>query len=205
MKGLFSALVPPAPCLHCHLPEPEHLWLCEGCRATLAPDTGVPSLTDGGLSVESGFFYGGACSVLIPFAKDPVAPPLYAWLVEQLAELPNAAALVPVPSHWRRRVERGGCHATALANALATRLDLPVIQGLERIQSGPKQTELDGAHRRQISSDHYRGRKVDFPPGRILLIDDVLTTGSTLKAAAQALLRDHAVDELAAWVLARRA
>jgi len=204
MKGFFSAVVPPAPCLHCQLPDPEHLWLCEGCRASLAPVTGAPTTLEGGLSVESGFFYGGACSVLVPFAKSPVEPPLYQWLISQLPGLPEGSALVPIPSHWRRRIERGGCHTTALAQALAFRLDIPVIHGLERIQLGPKQSQLDSARRREIRSDHFRTRNVEFPPGRILLIDDVMTTGSTLRSAAQAFLRTHEVDDLAAWVLTRR-
>jgi len=204
MKSLFDALVPPAPCLHCQIPQPEHTWLCEGCRATLAPDHGIPHSLEGGLTVESAFFYGGACSTLVPFAKSPVEPPLYQWLIEQAAELPNGSALVPVPTHWRRRVERGGCHTTALARALAARLDLPVLHALERTQLAPKQSSLSSHGRTQINSDHFRCKKVLLPPGKILLIDDVLTTGATLTAAARALLKMHEVDDLGAWVLARR-
>ncbi|MBM66033.1 MAG: hypothetical protein CMH55_07360 [Myxococcales bacterium] len=204
MKGLLRALIPPAPCLHCHLPQPEHLWLCEGCRATLAPDGGTATTLTGGLNVESAFFYGGACSALIPYAKDPVEPPLYAWLVAQAAELPNGSALVPVPTHWRRRIERGGCHTTALARALSAHLDLPVVHALERSHLAPKQSQQDRETRRQVRPEHFRCRDLELPPGKVLLIDDVLTTGATLSAAARALLQTHALDDLGAWVLARR-
>lgn len=204
MKGLIDALIPPAPCLHCQLPDPEHLWLCEGCRASLPLDQDAPTVLEGGLGVESAFYYGGACSVLIPFAKNPVEPRLYEWLISQSSQRFKASALVPVPTHWRRRVERGGCHTTALSQVLSKRLNIPVLHALERTRNDPKQSQLDGIDRRQIQKDAFRGRHVELPKGKILLVDDVLTTGSTLRASAQALLRDHDVEDLGAWVLARR-
>lgn len=171
---------------------------------TLAPDNGGAVVLDGGLSVRSAFFYGGATASLLPRAKNPLEPPLYRWLVNQAPHLPDGSALIPVPGHWRRRVERGGCHSTALAQILAARLDLPVIQALERPQAVDRQAGKDVEARQRLAPDSFRYTGKPLPPGELILIDDVMTTGTTLGVAARCLVETEEAQGISAWVLARR-
>ena len=130
-----------------------------------------------------------------------------AWLARAGGELVEQAELiVPVPLHWTRLVARRYNQSAMLANGLAQSVGRPAASGLlQRTRRTPSQAGLSGAGRqRNVAGafavpprhrDRLRGR-------RVLLIDDVLTTGSTVKGCATALLRAGAgsVDVL---VLAR--
>ncbi|HMF14445.1 MAG TPA: ComF family protein [Gemmataceae bacterium] len=101
----------------------------------------------------------------------------------------RADAVVPIPLHWRRRWSRGYNQSLALARGLAARLRLPCRAGwLRRVRSTPMQTALAPSARR----DNVRGAfrtPVKVPQrATILLVDDVMTTGSTASEAAGALL-----------------
>ncbi len=94
--------------------------------------------------------------------------------------------IVPVPLHPRRRRERGYNQAELLARELAARLGWPLADCLERIRHTPAQASLDRAAR----LDNPRGAFVawgDLRDRRCLLVDDVLTTGTTVSECARAL------------------
>ncbi|MCW2967866.1 MAG: competence protein, partial [Solirubrobacteraceae bacterium] len=112
--------------------------------------------------------------------------------------LDGPATLVAAPTHPQRRRERGFDQAQVLARALSRRTRLPMLAVLAR--QGPATRQL-GAGRAQRSRNVHvaaRGRLA----GRILLIDDVHTTGSTLDACARELLAAGA-SEVAAVAYAR--
>ncbi len=96
--------------------------------------------------------------------------------------------IVPVPSHWRRRLWRGFDQAAVLARELARHTGIPTAQALRRTRHTDPQAGLTRRQRRlnirgcfqTIAPDKIQGR-------RVLLIDDVLTTGATANAAAEAL------------------
>jgi ComF family protein len=96
--------------------------------------------------------------------------------------------VVPVPLHWRRRFARGYNQAQLIARPLARRLGLPCVAALSRRRATPPQTSLGRAGRlanlRRAFSVPRPSRIRDL---RILLVDDVATTGATLDAAAAAL------------------
>jgi ComF family protein len=126
------------------------------------------------------------------------------WVRERETELRGIGSevVVPVPLHWRRRLSRRYNQSDALAQRLARRLGLPCVSGhLRRTQATPFQTRQTPAQRRENL------RKVFRAYGRldgktILLVDDVLTTGSTASEAAKALKKQGAGRVIVA-VLAR--
>ena len=104
--------------------------------------------------------------------------------------------VVPVPLHWRRRWSRGFNQSDSLARGVATALNLPMAVGaLRRIRATPSQTSQTPAERRKnVVGAFAAGPWTRVKRSRILLIDDVLTTGATSDAATVALLASGAAQ-----------
>ena len=100
-----------------------------------------------------------------------------------------ADGLVPVPLHPARLAERGFNQAELLATPCAARWRLPVLgRALIRIRPTLPQTDLAAAARRANVRDAFRvPRPSEVRGRRLLLVDDVLTTGATVGSAARAL------------------
>jgi ComF family protein len=116
------------------------------------------------------------------------------WMTRAGRELlVDADALVPVPLHWRRLWARRFNQSTALAGVISALTDLPVIHdGLKRVRATPQQVgkskveradNVQGAFR--VAPEHGSG----IFGRRLILVDDVLTSGATADACARALLR----------------
>jgi ComF family protein len=101
----------------------------------------------------------------------------------------GAQAVVPVPLHWWRRWRRGFNQSAILARRVARKLNVPFLpRVLRRIRPTRRQTEVTPAARRENVRGAFRA--VSHPALRdrsVLLIDDVMTTGSTAGEAAKAL------------------
>jgi predicted amidophosphoribosyltransferase len=98
----------------------------------------------------------------------------------------GAEAVTWVPLSRARLADRGYDQARALAEAVAARLGLPVVRLLARSGDPGPQARRGGTDRRAAVRDAFvpLGR----PPRRVLLVDDVLTTGATAEACARTLL-----------------
>jgi competence protein ComFC len=107
--------------------------------------------------------------------------------------------MIPVPLHPARQRERGFNQASLLAELLSKRISIPSKPLLERIRYTTTQTALDRAERMENLHNAFRLRKnTDVRGLRVLLIDDVLTTGSTLSECARILKRAGAISVHAA-------
>lgn len=116
-----------------------------------------------------------------------VGPHLAGGMADVAAGLPPAEVVTWVPLSRRRRARRGFDQAEVLARAVAERLHLPVRPLLVRARDTRAQARMTGPQRRRALGDAFAARG-GFD-GRVLLIDDVLTTGATASACARVLRR----------------
>jgi ComF family protein len=107
--------------------------------------------------------------------------------------------IVPVPLHSARQRERGFNQANLLAKVLSRYISVPCRHLLKRIRYTTTQTALDRSERMENLHNAFRLRKnADVRGLRVLLIDDVLTTGSTLSECARVLKGAGAISVHAA-------
>ena len=114
-------------------------------------------------------------------------------------------ALVPVPMHWLRRLQRPGNHARVLAEALGRRLDLPVIQPIRRIRHAPSQVEISSRNKRFANVRGCfaprRWWRPDVTGKTVCVVDNLLVTGATVYETSKALRRLDASQIYAAVVV----
>ncbi len=115
---------------------------------------------------------------------------LAADLVAGTVEHPDAAVLVPVPADRDRSLKRGHEPAAHLARELGRRWEIPVERLLRRTRPGARQRGLSHSDRRaNVRGVFTAVRRIQT---KIVLIDDVYTTGATANAAASALRKSGA-------------
>lgn len=131
--------------------------------------------------------------------RTDLAPTMGRWMARAGAELlTQADALVPVPLHWRRGFSRRFNQSGALARAISRTSGVPVAgDALRRIRPTEHQVGLTRVQRASNVQGAFKvpqERRSDVQGRRIILIDDVLTSGATADACARALLRAKAAE-----------
>jgi ComF family protein len=205
---LLAILAPPA-CAACGTPVPRaEILVCADCLRALpwlsgwrCPRCALPRHSARGCPARSAAFagawaplaYESTARALVAALKFRGAVGLAALMAAQVtAHLPAAlrgaptATLVPVPAHPVRRRRRGFDPAAALTAALSARTGLAQAPTLRRRDRAPRQVGLGRAQRRR--SGRLVVEVTSAPPRRVLLVDDVHTTGATLDACARELM-----------------
>jgi len=129
-----------------------------------------------------------------------MARPLGDLALVWMDRLPTVDLVMPVPLHPSRLREREFNQALLLANRIARRLDLPLsYEHLLRVRETRPQTELDRTERAANVRRAFAVRRPAFLEGRrVLLVDDVFTTGATVNECAKSLRRAGVAS---VWVL----
>jgi len=195
--GDFAANLPACP--RCALPLASPAPACGACLAREPPFT----------AAWAPFRYGHPLDLLetrFKFGRDLAAGRVLAALLVERARLAGPvlpALIVPVPLHVARLRERGYNQALELARPLAAGLGVPLREDvLLRTRATPPQTGLDArARRRNLRGAFALAPGFVLPP-HVVVLDDVMTTGATLREAAS-LLREQGAARVDAWALAR--
>ena len=191
---LLLGLIAPSACPACHAGEPNPVF-CTACGLPAPVGAGA---IDGVPVLAAGEYAPPLSDAIRRFkfeGRSELARPLATLLVPKLRELGLCArdAWVPVPLHRARLVERGYNQAALLARALATRSGAtfaPLL--LERRRETDQQARLGRAARSENAFGAFALRR-SFSGGRVVLVDDVVTTGATADAASRALLDAGAI------------
>lgn len=126
--------------------------------------------------------------------------PIAEWLAKEMAttirEATNRqgdaaapAVVTHVPMHHRRRLARGYDQAQILAEGVGRSLNLPTAPLLKRVMATPKQSTVNRQDRIKNVKNAFAAAEVDLTGVHVLLIDDVKTSGATLKACTRTLKR----------------
>ena len=123
------------------------------------------------------------------------------WVLVGTSRAAEDAVVVPVPLHWRRRLQRGYDHTWLLALHACANAKLARPRPLlRRTRHAPAQSTLPAAQRAANVRGAFEARgKI---PERVVLVDDVVTTGATLASCAAA-LRAGGAREVIGVALAR--
>ena len=194
----FLGLLAPLGCASCDEALNDEAVLCDACASL------VDSASDEGAAFE----YGGPIAEAIQRFKYEGRSDLGSRLGALMAEKARRSvvevdAVIPVPLHWRRRRKRGYDQAALLARPIAKSLGVPaLLRGLRRVRNTTSQVELPFRERQRNVAGAFVASRLNGA-GRVLLVDDVRTTGATLESAAAA-LRAGGVSEVRTLVLATR-
>jgi competence protein ComFC len=181
-------------CGRCGLPTAFATFVCEECK----------NVDFGFQSARAPLKYDGVGKQVVHALKyrgyKRVVGRLAAPLMLQVVGEDHFDAVVPVPLHSSRLRKRGFNQAELLARGVAEKMKATVSDTLEVVRSTRDQVELSAAQRRANVAGAYTATKP--LRGKILLIDDVFTTGATLSACAGTMVRAGA-EEVHALSLCR--
>jgi len=181
-RELLPVISPPI-CPRCGRPQSQGV-LCRDCRDKPTPIDGI----------RAPFIFEGIVRQAIHELKyrnlRALAPTMAGWLYDYLVENPIPAdVLVPVPLHKKRLRDRGYNQSTLVAEELGRLDGLPVAaNGLVRRRYAAPQARSAGVSERQKNvADAFICSDNRFQDKRVLLIDDVSTSGATVNACAASL------------------
>lgn len=206
-------LLYPPKCMLCHclLDESQQLQ-CGRCCHDLPEYEGEPRKIKYFVKTVAPFFYEGYIrSSILRFkfyGMQSYAQQYAKWMLGPIrAELEGMYDVISwVPCSGRRRWTRGFDQCELLAKALAKELGMECIATLGKLRDTPKQSKMsDAAARRANVLDAYRAYRPErYQDKKILLVDDVLTTGATMYECGKTLRMAGSGDLVCAAIAAVR-
>jgi ComF family protein len=181
----LTQLRPPL-CARCGAPTAWPVARCSECSGRRLPFT----------SARAAVSYTGPTRALVRAWKERglrLVAPLAGELVAECVPRPPADVITYIPPDGDRSLRRGHQPARDLAAALGERWRLPVACLLTRTRTVARQTGLPRTERRRNVHGAFTAARADVP-ARVVLVDDVYTTGATVAAAASALRAAGARD-----------
>ncbi len=200
LPGRLAAALWPPRCLLCGGVVPYDDFLCEECVLPPVGQVALP-FAHGMAGVVALTRYSGDLRRLIWQVKDAKNKRVYGLLAREMHAAISAHwggahfdVIVPVPGKASKIKERGYNHVDLLAAPLGRLTGLPVCaDALMRLEHSDIQHELAGARRRGNAEKSYAARTPRAVEGKtVLLLDDLLTTGSTMAACARRLAESGA-------------
>lgn len=224
LRRCLDLILPPS-CVLCGLPD-ERSSLCRRCRDVLprndcacrrcaAPlDAPSPGADCGACQSKPPLFHSARAPLRYAFPADAALKrlkfrrrllfaPVFAEVLLPVLnrDFPDCDVLVPVPLHRRRHVQRGFNQADEICRPLARASGLPTMMNVIRRRATRPQTGLTATERRR-NLRHAFAVKGEITGRYPLIIDDVLTTGSTCNELAGALIAAGA-EQVSVLVVAR--
>ena len=190
--GLLKRLVFPPTCAGCNVAE---TWLCERCRESLIdlraePDIRLGARMRSGDLFMARYHFAEPIRRAIHLLKYEGQRSRAGWLAGELMPLLEVVStsdslLQPVPLSAERIRSRGFNQAHEICLALSSRTGHSVVDGVARVRHTRPQVELKGADRIANVQGAFRASRA--VAGRhIVLVDDVVTTGATMRECASA-------------------
>ena len=175
-------------CQSCHAVCPG--FLCARCRARLRP--APERILDGGIRLIAAFEHEGVARELVHGLKYRAMTSFADLVVEMVSSRVPCLPVVPVPRTWSRQLRYGVDPAREIGLRLARVKDVPLIDLLSAPLHSP----------RRAGGDHKRPppnlKTATTVSGPIVLVDDVVTTGATIRSAVEALGSERIALVLAA-------
>lgn len=201
IRKVFSALYPNnAICMGCgSLAGFDGEWLCDACRKRMR------TLFGGGFYDEhldgsaAAYRYKGPVSGMVQNFKYRGVTELTGVMAEDMMKAlkqiqpVGAEVVVPVPMHADRLRRRGYNQSELLARRIADELGVPCELALVRIRNTAQQARLDEGQRRRNLKNAFLALP-EVSGWRVLLVDDVYTTGETARECARALKKAGAIS-----------
>ncbi len=189
LKKLADIIFPYIPrCVVCGVEKRVDAYLCPDCAAELELVRAGASVA-GAYPAYSAYEYGGPVAKLVQRYKYGGDKWLCAFMADAIIEAMDMSAVdavCHVPLHDRRRKSRGFDQAAELAKSIAEQTGKPYVVALRRVRNTPTQTKLSAQQRQENMRGAFES--AERVSGRVLLIDDVLTTGSTAAECAAVLV-----------------
>ncbi len=211
---MFS-LFPPEKCLHCEQPsahsrnrkliEPLSHYLCDVCLRILnnqdAPQERM--IRDEFGQLGTGIEFAHTLAAYIFVAESPLQSVVHAMKYDSMSRLAahlgrslsylvpkETNVIIPVPLHRTRLAERGFNQAEIMAKAISSQSNTAVVKAIKRVRPTPSQTHLSVSERIENMRGAFSlSRHASEMKGKnVLIVDDVMTTGSTLASVAETLL-----------------
>lgn len=225
ISSIFRQLVPAQPCVLCGNMSHDGIW-CSACDAVM-PYLNAAHCPICALPTALGEVCGHCLKKPPPYSRTiavfgyrfPVDRLIQAMKYQEQLALSQIFAdkllqclrhdnlpdfIIPMPLHPARLRERGFNQAQLLAAPLSANLHIPLLDSAcHRLRNTPSQTALPWRER----GKNMRGAftcELDLSNKHVALVDDVLTTGASMRALASAVQKQGATD-ISAWVIARTA